>query len=531
MWAIKILSGSQAGQIYILKSGKNLIGRSANCSIRIDSVGVSKEHAEIQVTPQGQVILKDLQSRNGSFVDGIKIQEKNLRLGNKISFFDVLVDFIPAPAQISTPALQMPIPMAMPMSIPLQMTSQNIEFENQNIETHPSSSDSGSFLEKVKKYLDNVAMPGVFKLASVLEFRIVVGLFLGGFALLVTSLSTIPMISLMSDSILVESQRRALTIGKNLANYNQTALLQESENALSTQVADLEDGVKEALIIKQSDGTVLAPSSKSGTVINLPFIEVARKNGKERVEKINSSQIGVAVPIASFDPQSGTVGIKAFAIVIYDMGTLAIDDGKTFNLFVQTLIIALLLGSIIYYLLYRLIEYPITDLNKQIDQALKEKSDNTSIDIDYPALQDLIANINTVLSRSIHGGGDENKNFQSNRQIEAENVCYLVGYAAIALTKDLSIITVNSAFEQLLSIDNSKLRNQPMIMIPDQALQKNIIDLTSRSSSDPAAISTGELEFGGDNYSLNAQAVLGSSGPEYYIITIVPFAKAQGGAA
>ena len=50
MWAIRILSGAQAGQIYPLKMGKNAIGRAPQCEIKIQANGVSKEHAQIFLT-------------------------------------------------------------------------------------------------------------------------------------------------------------------------------------------------------------------------------------------------------------------------------------------------------------------------------------------------------------------------------------------------------------------------------------------------------------------------------------------------
>ena len=49
MWSVRILSGPQTGQIFDLKLGKNIFGRSATCDIKILSVGISKEHCEIHV--------------------------------------------------------------------------------------------------------------------------------------------------------------------------------------------------------------------------------------------------------------------------------------------------------------------------------------------------------------------------------------------------------------------------------------------------------------------------------------------------
>ena len=55
-----------------------LIGRSTHCDICIMSDEISREHCRIEVI-DSQLILLDLESTNGSFVDGVKI-ESNLEI-------------------------------------------------------------------------------------------------------------------------------------------------------------------------------------------------------------------------------------------------------------------------------------------------------------------------------------------------------------------------------------------------------------------------------------------------------------------
>ncbi|MCC6138176.1 MAG: FHA domain-containing protein, partial [Bdellovibrionaceae bacterium] len=83
MWAIKILNGSQSGKIFPLVKGNNVIGRSARVDIRFADHGVSKNHAQIFVT-NDKVIISDLKSSNGTFVNGIKVQNHGLKTGDKV---------------------------------------------------------------------------------------------------------------------------------------------------------------------------------------------------------------------------------------------------------------------------------------------------------------------------------------------------------------------------------------------------------------------------------------------------------------
>lgn len=55
-----------------LREGENLIGRTPDCAVRIDSPQVSRHHARIRVH-EGRATVEDLGSKNGTFVDGTRL--------------------------------------------------------------------------------------------------------------------------------------------------------------------------------------------------------------------------------------------------------------------------------------------------------------------------------------------------------------------------------------------------------------------------------------------------------------------------
>lgn len=539
MWAIRMLSGNHAGQIYPLKEGTNLIGRGNHCNIRFDESNISKEHALILFENQN-LTLVDNQSRNGTFVNGVMINKTNLKRGDKISFNQTLCDVIQLPVRNQKNLNLVPSPQGANKPLGLHQNSHALGVPQEYLPpaglgqvSYPfahstpteseanfkSSSHSNFFI----RYFEEVLMPGVYHLGQIMEYKIVIGLFMVIYAFLVTSLSTIPMIAITSDSIQLESRRRALTIARNLANLNQQALLKEMETALSTQTADLEEGVSQAYIIRQSDGSVIAPATKAGTIPSLPFIEMARREQKELIKQIDSSHVAVAVPLSAFNPETSTYTIKAFAIVIYDMGALAVDDGRTLSLFFQTLLIALLLGFVLYYLFYRFVEHPIAETNKQLDLLLKKKADSVlNIKIEFPIFQSLISNINTLLTRVTEQDHSPSDFGNNTKEFEISNITKMVGYACLSISSDLLIIAINSAAEELLGINENQLRNQPIALIPDQALQKSLHDLMEHANQNTASPSRNELEFSGSNTEINCQAITERGKVKYYLITIIP---------
>ncbi len=77
-------------QEFTLADGVTHIGRGPGNRIRIDDLSISLVHAEITVRPNKylstlkDVILRDLHSTNGTYINGTRIDYGNLRDGDRI---------------------------------------------------------------------------------------------------------------------------------------------------------------------------------------------------------------------------------------------------------------------------------------------------------------------------------------------------------------------------------------------------------------------------------------------------------------
>jgi pSer/pThr/pTyr-binding forkhead associated (FHA) protein len=58
---------------HILGPGVHTFGRSSECSIQIEAAHVSRQHARLTVGADGSLLLEDLGSANGTFLDGQQI--------------------------------------------------------------------------------------------------------------------------------------------------------------------------------------------------------------------------------------------------------------------------------------------------------------------------------------------------------------------------------------------------------------------------------------------------------------------------
>ncbi len=540
MWAIRLLSGSQAGQIFPLTSGNHRLGRATSCEIKINSGSVSKEHAAVLVT-EDKIILTDSNSRNGTFVNGVRIQHQRLNLGDKISLHDVLLDVVQLPDQMNVDNRPL-MPHAGVYSAPPPSWAGNAAYKMQHQQAHshdpqlhamgsnttppPSQQMSAASLAAVfhnfQIYIDSVAMPGVYSLVKTMPFRYAIAALVSIYVIIVTALSTVPVVNTTKQNIKMESIRRARTIARVMAASNRQAAIEDNETRMSVRQAELEEGITTAVIIRAKDGTIMAPANKRGEFVNKPFVNKARREEKEVSEFIDDSNLGVSIPISIYSADSGNQTVIAYAIVLYDMGSLAINASQTFSLFIQTLAIALLIGFILYFFLFKIIENPIDSLNINLDDALREGRDDLTTDYQMPALERLISNINSALTRIDRSGGAQQVSAVVNRDTEAANIMRMLHSPALVVNAiDERVIATNDEFDRLIG-GGVNLMGRPLTDIPDVALQENLRDLIPRMRAAVSEIALGEIPFAGSKYEINGQTIMGGDEPAYYLIVINP---------
>lgn len=101
---LQVLSGPLAGQSYELKVDKTTVGRVEDNTFQIADPSVSSHHCEIHLQGEG-LLIKDLNSTNGSFINGEKITEATLKAGQtlKLGQVELRIDdgTVPPPAKLA----------------------------------------------------------------------------------------------------------------------------------------------------------------------------------------------------------------------------------------------------------------------------------------------------------------------------------------------------------------------------------------------------------------------------------------------
>jgi serine protease Do len=105
MW-VRVVSGLDAGRTVEVAPGKPfVVGRVQGCDLVIRDERASRQHAELAVDPAGGLVVRDLGSANGTFVDGRRVEEARLAGGETLEIAGVEIAVLArAPGEQEAPA-------------------------------------------------------------------------------------------------------------------------------------------------------------------------------------------------------------------------------------------------------------------------------------------------------------------------------------------------------------------------------------------------------------------------------------------
>lgn len=82
--SLLVLRGPDIGQRFLVKPPGGVMGRQPDCVIKIRDPNISRRHALIEFTNDGRVMLTDLGSRNGVFINGVRVSRAEVFDGNNV---------------------------------------------------------------------------------------------------------------------------------------------------------------------------------------------------------------------------------------------------------------------------------------------------------------------------------------------------------------------------------------------------------------------------------------------------------------
>ncbi len=81
------------GRMVVISPAGVLIGRSPDAELHLEDDSLSREHARIELRPDGVAVLVDLDSTNGTYLNGARVDRAPLSLGDRIRIGHTLIQY------------------------------------------------------------------------------------------------------------------------------------------------------------------------------------------------------------------------------------------------------------------------------------------------------------------------------------------------------------------------------------------------------------------------------------------------------
>src|SRR5688500_17056941 len=85
MWILRTVNEGEPEQIFrILPGGIRTVGRAVGADFIVDAPLVSRVHCRLTALPGGELEVRDLDSTNGTFVNGARVDAARVSSGDRI---------------------------------------------------------------------------------------------------------------------------------------------------------------------------------------------------------------------------------------------------------------------------------------------------------------------------------------------------------------------------------------------------------------------------------------------------------------
>jgi pSer/pThr/pTyr-binding forkhead associated (FHA) protein len=85
MWILRTVIDGAEGQVFRLLPGNaRTVGRATGADFIVDAALVSRVHCRVTALPSGELEVTDLESTNGTFVNGKRVEQARLAPGDRI---------------------------------------------------------------------------------------------------------------------------------------------------------------------------------------------------------------------------------------------------------------------------------------------------------------------------------------------------------------------------------------------------------------------------------------------------------------
>ena len=506
MFKLVAVAGKLRGQEFTLGTGENILGRSDDLELVLPVDGISKQHFSVTVTDDS-AFLKDLDSSNGTFLNGKLIKTGTVKNGDKIALPDLILQVVYVTEK--------------KVIIKKSVGTDSAPEEVSDFNKPPGAPKNlGPKLLWLVKYK---LMPHLHGLNKEYERRLMIGVLMTLYIFISMYMTIYPALDFGQSILKAEVAQRGKLYAEEIARLNAKALERKALDQIDTSF--IENNQEVLFELFDLEGRVVRPHSRLNEYIQDPFSVKARnwanktmfKTGDTVVQMISSNEIGIAAKISTYNPRSGMS--EAVGVIALRFKPNSIQGDFTTMLFLRSIIVAGILGGIFYALFYFLTLRPLEEIKFQLDESIRGGRRNLEPELKFDESTGLKNSINNLIQRYREADKDAGDVEFDEIEDSAPYLNILEEFLrgsngpTMILDQDKNLMRINLKAEDLTGIRESGSEGMSLLDVArEQGLAATIIELCDNSASNEGTSQAGNYELQGDDYNVFATSMMGKDG-------------------
>jgi hypothetical protein len=503
MYKIAVVAGNLRGEEFELNSGENVIGRSEECEIHLDVQGVSKKHCSITVTDD-VAYLKDLDSSNGTFVNGKLIRSMTVKDKDKITLPDLILQLVYVKEK----------------KIIIKRTISDDEDDD-----FMKGGDVPPDLPgKIKHYFKYKIMPMIYGINEEYEWRVLMGILLSVFILVTITLTIFPVLNDSKNILLRETAKRGAHYAEEIGRMNARALEKKQLDRINTNFLGKIDDV-DSYELFDLEGRIVRPLSKLNEYISDTFsiqakekLITAKNNDGSYIfkKRLGDGVIGIGKKIMAYNPKFGIFEPVGIIAIRFAPASLVIEEAKSSQAYMESLVTSAIVSVIFFGMVYYLTVLPFEEMKFQIEEAIRGKRRTLESKYLMGEINPLRNSINSMLQRLRELQSDPDDAEFAEVEEDGSYVTTLcefirgAGVPAIVLDSEKNIQKMNADVEDIVGFRESSSQGLNLIDVArEKGFAATIMELCDESGNNGGTCQEGTYELSGHVYEIYITSLLG----------------------
>lgn len=501
MFKLVFVAGKMRGKEFSLEEGDNVIGRDDECDIHIPIDGVSKNHASITVT--GEVAyLKDLNSSNGTFLNGKMVKNRTIQNGDKVALPDTIIQVVWVEEK---------------KILIKKAAAEDIEVEDTFLKPPPPPK---SIFPKIIWFFRYRIMPKIHNFNEEYQWRVMLGIFLAVFVFVSMYLTLLPALDRINWILKSEVAARGQLYAEEIARLNVKALERKNLDQIDTSFIEHNKDIQFELF--DLEGRIFRPQSKINTYTQDPFSVKARdwasktvtSSGRPMVELLSNGEIGIAAKISAYNRK--TFRTEALGVITLKFKPQSLREDKTLMTFLNALVIAGFTAIVFYGIIYFLTLKPLEEIKFQLEEAIRGKRRGIESKYLMDELGPLRNSINSVLQRVRELDKDSDDSEFDDVEDSGPYINTLIEFlngtsgGALILDGDKNLQRINGEAEEITGIRETGSEGMSLLDVArEQGFAATVIELCDNSANNQGTSQQGNYELQGHDYDLYVVGLMG----------------------